>query len=1009
MLFLLRAVAVIFRGSSVWIVGSGLFVFFGTIVVYFVDESNVWAMRRLFYVFLLCVCCPYSFGATYMIRGRVLNEQNAEVIEMATIRLFSYTATDSTLVQGVQTDMDGRFTLESIASGTYRLIVSSVGYRSQCIAVRVQNSDVRLRTIRLSEAVQRLGEVQVTGHAAELTVRGDTIEYNTSAYRTNENDMVEDLLKKMSGVQVDADGKVTVNGEEIKQVRVDGKKFFENDVQMATKNIPADMIDKIQVVDKKSDMAELTGFEDEDTERIINLQLKKSKKRGVFGNFTGAAGADMIATPYAGSDKSEWFGYNNRFMQEDFRYNANLFMNILLGESQTTLIAGANNTNQPLSLRGRGPMMGNNSGITATENIGVNTNVDKGKGLEFGADATLNHSRNNTLTQSEKESYADSVVYNNLDSTSRRTDTWDANVRMEWEWKIDSVNKLTIRPQIGYTHTLSNNYQEYDYLRNGEQLTQGMQRNDGKSQDINASLRLTYSHKFAKKGRALTLRGDVRFSNSTSDMQNYSDLLSLGVSEVQNFQTLKNNNSLNYSIRASYVEPIYGKNHFLETALTFENNLRNSEKMQYTDSARTVLDSTYSNMFYNRYFSEKLEVNYQYKQEDYDLTVGVQVNPSQTWSETTYIDEDSTRVIQNNVWNVSPSMSFKYKFGKKEFARIRYRGTSSQPSISQMEPVRDNSNAMSETVGNLGLNPAFSHNLMVMYSKFNQERFSSIMAGLRGTLTKDAFVRNAIYDKTGKLYSQTVNSQALPWNVSADFMYNTPFANKKMQFNTRTMIGYNQRIAYISKEQDAISIVDMIATNNLLLGEENRTGNFQAREDLTLRFTHQWIEIGANGSFTYSRTHNSLNPLTTSNVFNWSVRGDLAFHLPKNWNITADCGYTARYGYQLDDVNEIMLNASISKTWRNATLALEAYDLLNQKKNIVQVVGEDYVQYRKYNTLPTYFMLTFTYKLNKMGDLKAKGRGGRMQEMMESGGRPPMGPPSGPPPSIPPMGPPPGM
>ncbi len=957
-------------------------------------------MKRSLFLIISYFICATLLADTYALRGKVVHQTSGTPIEMATIRLFAFTAADSTFIHGVQTDAEGRFLLPHIPAGKYRLIVSSVGFTEKRVPLQVTDKDVTLRPIRLAEEVQHLGEVQVTGKAAELTVKGDTIEYNTSAYRTNENDMVEDLLKKMSGVQVDADGKVTVNGEEIKQVRIDGKKFFEDDPQMATKNIPADMIDKIQVIDQKSEMAQLTGFEDEDTERIINLQLKKDKKKGIFGNFNLAGGADMIA------NNGEWFDYNNQFMQDDFRYNANLFMNILLGETQTTLIAGGNNTNQPLSMRGRGPMMGNNSGITATENIGVNTNVDKGNGLEFGADASLNHSRNNTLTQSEKESYADSIIYNNLDSTSKQTNTWEANVRMEWEWKIDSLNKLTIRPQIGYTHTLSDNYQDYNYLKNGEQLTQGTQLNSGLSQDISAQLRLTYSHKFHKPGRALTLRGDVRFSNSTSDTYNTSELLSLGISEFQNFQTLKNSNSLTYSLKASYVEPIYGKNHFLETALTFENNLRNSEKMQYNDSAHTHLDSTYSNTFYNRYFSEKLELNYQYKQKDYDLTVGVQVNPSQTWSETTYIDEDSTRVIRNDVWNVSPSMSFKYKFGKKEFARIRYRGTSSQPSISQMEPVRDNSDAMSETVGNLGLNPSFSHNLLVMYSKFNQERFSSIMTGLRGTLTKDAFVRNAIYDETGKLYAQTVNAQALPWNINADFMYNTPFANRMMQFNTRTTLGYNQRVAYISKEQQASEIAEMIDKNTLLLGEENRTGNLQAREDIALRFTHQWVEIGANASFTYSRTHNSLNPLNTSNVFNWSVRGDLALHLPKNWNITADCGYTARYGYQLDDVNEIMLNASISKTWRNATLALEAYDLLNQKKNVVQVVGEDYVQYRKYNTLPTYFMLTFTYKLNKMGDLKAKGKGGRMQEMMEQPRRPdmpPMGLPSNPPPAPPPM------
>ncbi len=955
-------------------------------------------MRDFWLIVIGLLVCVGVYAQEYKVSGKVITQRNETVVEMATVRLLQYQQNDTTLIDGVQTDAQGRFLLIDIPQGTFLCIISSVGFVSDTSQVVVQSSDVHLSTIRLTEDVELLDEVEVTARAVEMTVKGDTIEFNTSAYQTQQTDMVEDLLKKMSGVQVDSEGKVTINGEEIKQVRIDGKKFFENDVQMATKNIPADMIDKIQVIDEKSDMAKLTGFEDEDTERIINLQLKKNKKRGVFGNFNLAGGSDIITD--AGKDL--FTAPNTWSFQNDFRYNANLFMNILLGESQTTLIAGGNNTNQPLSMRGRGGRMGNNSGITATENIGVNVNLDKGNGVEFGADASLNHSRNNTETESEKESYADSIVYHNIDSMRKNTQTWDANVRLEWEWKIDSLNKLTIRPQIGYTYAYSDNYQAYNYFRNGLDLTQGVQTNNGIQQDINARLRIIYSHKFMKPGRVLTLNGNVQFTNSNSDMLNYSRLLNEGNTEIQNFSTLKKNNSLNYSLKVSYVEPIYGKNHFLETAFTFSNNVRNSQKSQYNDSARTVLDSLYSNTFVNRFFSEKLELNYQYKKENYNLTLGMQVNPSQTWSETTYLSDDSLRIVRNDVWNVSPSASFQYKFQKKEFVRIRYRGTSSQPSISQMEPVRDNSNAMSETVGNLGLNPAFAHNLLVMYSKFDTEHFSSMMTGLRATLTKDAFVRNSIYDQTGKLYSQTVNAQALPWNVNADFMYNTPFANKMMQFHTRTMVGYNQRVAYISKEQNADDIAAMIAANNMMLGQENKTGNLQVNENLNVRFTHQWVEVGANANFTYSWTHNNLNIQNTSHVFNWTLRGDFVLHLPKNWNISTDVGYTARYGYELDDVNEIMWNASVSKTWTNSTLTLSAYDMLNQKKNIVQIVGEDYVEYRKYNTLPTYVMLTFTYKLNKMGDLKAKGRAGRMQEMMESTGGRPAGAPAAAPPGPPP-------
>lgn len=213
--------------------------------------------------------------AQYNVSGRVQTHSDGMPVEMATIRLFSYADSDSTLVQGAQTDDQGRFLLTHIPAGFYKLYVSNVGFREQQQAVTLRDSDVELRPIRLHEEVQALAEVQVQGHAAEMTVKGDTIEYNTAAYKVSENAMVEDLLKKMNGVTVDKEGNVTVNGESITSVRIDGKKFFGKDVQSATKNIPADMIEKVQVIDEKSDMAKLTGFDDDEGEHIINLTLKK--------------------------------------------------------------------------------------------------------------------------------------------------------------------------------------------------------------------------------------------------------------------------------------------------------------------------------------------------------------------------------------------------------------------------------------------------------------------------------------------------------------------------------------------------------------------------------------------------------------------------------------------------------------------------------------------------------------------------------------------------------------
>ena len=956
---------------------------------------------------LLLVFAPIA-AQTHTIQGRVVNQTNGELLEMTTIRLFSYSATgnDSTLVHGVQTDMNGAFFLKA-QDGHYSLIVSNVGFFTKKIPVHVAGKDINLKSISLKEDVQTLGEVQVRGTAAELTVRGDTLEYNTAAYKVNENAMVEDLLKKMSGVEVSADGKVTINGEEVKGVRIDGKKFFGDDVQMATKNIPAEMIEKVQVIDEKSDMAKLTGIEDDDTERIINLTLKANRKKGMFGNFSGALGADAL-----GDDQTKLFHYNyqgtpaekaKQFFDEDFRYNANAFMNLMLGESQTTIIASANNTNELRSGRGRGFMMGNNSGITWTENLGVNTNIILSPKWTFGGDASLNHSRNFTQTDSKKDQYTEGITYNNSDSTDKISKGWDTNVRLEFEWKPDTLNTLLIKPNISYTHSWSDQMNDFLYLKHDslfpnvyDTLSFGNQSNESLSKEISARLQMIYSHKFASKpGRSVSI--NLQGGLTDTDAGSYN--LAFGSIQTINQHQEKLSNSYNYNIKFTYIEPIYARNHFLETSLYFGQTFRTSDKRQYnydeiTQQYSTELDTTYSNSFRNNFFTEYLEMNYRYLKDKFDLTVGVRANPTQTHSTTTYADGYRFDTI-NSVWNVAPRMTFKYKIGKKEFARIIYRGITQQPSVSQMEPVRDNSNAMSETVGNLGLNPGFRNLIRGMYSRFNQDRLSSLATGVRVNFTKDALVYNTIYDNTGKAFRQTVNAKGMPFDISADLMYNTPVIKNRLHFFTRTEVGYNQRLAYVSHTDATVD------TDNLQLGDESKTGNWQIKENLSLRLSHDVVDFGLRGDVAYSRTNNTQT-VNITNTINWGVTADFTFHLPYNWSISTDIGYNDKWGYNLSGaLSEIMWNATIEKTWSNATLSLNLKDILNQKKNVVETIGENYIQYQRFNTLPTYFTLSFTYKLNKMGGLKAKGKGAFMQEMIESGGKPKPG--SGP------MMPPPGM
>lgn len=984
-------------------------------------------MKRALLGLLLLGSTLLSAQTTGSVQGTVVDSQTGQVMEMVAVQLFS--AADSTMVAGAQTDMEGFFYFMKLKEGKYNLVLSSVGYQTRTIPIELMPEKMihNMGKVQLTEDVQALAEIDVKGKAAEMTVKGDTLEYNTSAYKMEETAVVEDLLKKMSGVTVDKEGNVTVNGETIKAVRVDGKKFFGDDVQTATKNIPADMIEKIQVLDEKSETSKMTGFEDDETSRVINLTLKQNRKQGLFGNFNGGLGADMV------TDDGKWFNYGNpafgstpalrarHFFENEFRYNAGLFMNILSGESQTTIVGNANNTNEIRMGRGRRSWGTQNQGITWAENIGVNTNVDFSSnvpGLLFGGDGQLSHSANNTNTSSTKDSYSANGNYLQSDSSASVSNNWDANVRLELEYKIDTANKVLIQPQFSYSNSWADTYNEYTYgtYSAGSDTTvvsDGSQTKNSRSEDKSGKIQIIYNHSFDKPGRKLTLTANAGVSNTKGHSDTYA-FDNIGDSIRVNQYTNSGNTGVNYSLRVSYIEPLKTKEHLLEIAAFASGNNRKSHKDQYDigKNEAGVTDTTFnydfSNHLTNDFYTEQMEVNYQWQHEKFNLTAGVKGLFSQTRSRTYYGSTTNYILLRDtllNVFNFSPNINFRYKLGKKQFARLRYRGTTQQPSINQMEPVRNNSDAMNETVGNLGLNPAFKHSLHLMYSNHNIEKAWSLMTGLHGNLTKDALVGNSLYDEYGKLYQQTVNATDIPYDISADLMFNTPFANKLMQLHTRTSISYNQRIGYISREHTASEIAAMIEENNMVLGDKSLTGNMQVNEDLSIRLTHDVIDVGVRGTFLYSRTRNNLSTQALTNVFNWSVTGDINLNLPKQWTISADCGYTARYGYQLNDVNEILLNASVTKSWGNATLTLKAYDLLNQKKNIVQVIGENYVQYKKYNTLPTYFVLSFTYKLNKMGSLKAKGMAGHIQEMMENG-TPPPGAPGG---GRPPVGPPPGM
>jgi len=939
-----------------------------------VFHITVFMRIKLFALLLLLLSPLVAFAAEYSIQSKMLDKATDGAIEMGSVRLL--TPGDSSLVAGTLSDQAGRFTLTKISAGKYILECRFLGYKTVYRDIEIKDRSITLPNIFMEEESKQLGEVQVTGMAAQMIVKVDTIEYNAAAFKTAENAVVEDLLKRLPGVQI-SDGSITVHGEKISRIKVDGKKFFDGDIEMTTRNLTADMIDKIQVVDEKSDMAKLTGFEDENTERIINLQLKPNRRNGVFGNVSAAGGADI----------DNGFNYDaSTFLDDDFRYNANAFLNIMSANAQTAITGGANNINSSFSGRGRGFRgWGGNNGITQTQNLGLNNNTQIKEGLIIGGDASYNHSSNHSKTESSRDSWlsGDTISNNNKSVSNSFSD--NTNLRFEMEWKPDSFNTLIVQPSISYSLNQTDRYQDYDYYNNGDSTSWGNSDNLSNSTNLNSRLNLIYSHRSKQKpGRSITvnLGGNYGESNSTGYNKSIKETPDSVVNIDQ--KSLNTSGSYGLNMRTSYVEPLWNLQNLIEASVSFNYSGRDSEKEQFDNDGLGNYplenkDLEYSNSFKNYNFTQVAELNYRYVSQVWNIMAGFRAEPAQTFSYTTYGDGTYYEIPQS-VLNFSPSLSVRYVLGeRRNFIRMEYRGRTQEPSVTQMQPVKNNSDLMNEMVGNAHLVPSYSQNLRLIMSKYNPETFASWNATLFGDITKDALVANSIYDLSGKQYNQTVNADRPPFNLNGRFMYNTPLIPNRLHFNTGTSAGYTERIGYSSRK---VSDLDV---NNLPLGARSLTKIYRFSEDLSLTFTHDIIEIGARGSFSYNNSLNNLNN-TEQTTLNWSGSGNVNLHLPNSINVSTDISYSDRYGYANFDQTEILWNATIDKTIKNKlTVSLSVNDILRQRLNVVQNYGDNNVSYNKYNTLPAYFLLSFSYKIQSFGGGRTSSDDSPMPQRMGRG------------------------
>lgn len=926
---------------------------------------------------LMILFSPMAFAqqSGVNVTGSVVEQGSDTPIEQATVRLLN--VKDSAMVRGVVSARNGSFTLKNVKKGSYLLHITFIGYDPlyQPLQITGKKNPVNVGKLELSDGAIELGEAVVIGKAPEVTVRNDTVEYNADSYKVTEGSVLEDLLKKMPGVEVDSEGKITVNGKEVKKVMVDGKEFFSDDPKVASKNLPAKMIDKLQVLDKKSDMAQMTGFDDGEEETVINLTVKPGMKQGWFGNAYGG---------YGSKDRYEGNAMVNRFVNNDqitFMGGANNTNNMGFSDLASTMFSGMGGGG------GRRGGFGAGSGITSSGNAGLNFSKEfKPDKLTLGGNTRYSHSDNDARSKSDRQNIlpGDSSSYDNSEAMSRtKSDNFGVDFRLEW--KPDTMTQLIFRPSFSLSHSMNDNFSDATTLDNErDTVNTNKSSNYSESNGYNLNASIDFSRKLNNKGRVFSATLSGGNSNSYSDGMNRSDIVYFNQTDalknsIIDQRSRYDNKGFNYRAYVSWVEPI-GHNNFIQATYSISQRKQEALKNVYNqdaDGIYNVLDSAYSQSYRNNFISQRASLSFKSQRAKFNYTIGLNLDPSYSSSEN-FVGDTTLSKITRKVVNLSPMAQFNYMFDKRTNLRIMYNGRTSQPSMTQLQPVADISDPTNITIGNPDLNPRYTNNVFIRFQQFTPEKQRAFMIMANGSYIINDIVSYTSYNQETGVKTTTYKNVNGNYSGNVRMMLNTPLKNKKFSINSMTMASFANSNGYINEEKNT--------NRNLILSE--RCG---------IDFRSSYLDLGVNGNIRYNATSNSLQKENNQNTFNYGAGGYTTIYLPLNFKIESDVNWSTNSGYGDGfKQNEVLWNASASKSFlknNQGTLRFKIYDILQQRSNISRSVTASYIQDSEYNTLGSYFMVHFIYRFSifkggaSASDVKTPGRSGR--------GRGPMGPPPG--------------
>lgn len=934
-----------------------------------------------------------AMAQTTSISGQLLDKTTNEALQYANVQI--YALPDSTFLKGDVTKEDGSFKIEGIKAEKCVVRASFIGYKPVDKNVTVvKGKDNPVGKIFLAVDSKALAEVSVTAEATPVVVKDDTVVFNADAFHVVEGAMVEDLVKKMPGAEIGTDGKITVNGKEVTKVLIGGKEYFANDPQVTLKNLPANMVKDIKTYDKKSEQAELTGIDDDDEEFVLDFTVRKSMLDSWIGNVWGGIGHDINGP-------------------DDFRYDGHLDLNQFDDQGNMAIIANLNNTNNTSSdlgdnsggfggmgggMRGGGMMMGGfgggfgggtmgggmmggmmgfGGGITETQNIMANFEKETSKTFLHGGNIQYSRTKTESEGKTSTETFRGddySTVQNDTTTSTSIRNNINASYRIKWG--IDSMTTIIFRPNVRMTFS--------DYESDGQSLSLGNLINDlrdtvntqtsgntSNSTSISYNASLQAVRKLNNFGRSIQLNFRINGSLSPSDRTSKSStFFNLNDStSLINRNTDGNSSNLTLMGEIGYVEPIFEKN-YLQLRYNFQTRSSDSHSYVYEDGSETRNDSLSSEVE-NSYYNHRAEVIWQgrYDKLNYNLGVSLQPQISETHN---ILGVNVGNDQKQTVFNWSPTLRVQYKFTKQHNIQLRYNGRSSAPDVQNLQEIISVTDPLNLQYGNPNLKPTFRNNISLNYSNFMRESGKSIVFNLSYNNTLNMVTNETTYDPTtGGQSTRKINLNG-NWGTNGFLTLSSPLGTKKLSITATSMANYSENVSMASATK--------LPTGQTIGGGKITTSTLTLQERLQLNYRCDVFDFSINGSVRYLKSGNDQKATTGAmgnaslnnnrETFDYELGANTTINLPWKMVFATDFNWRIYTGYSDGYDRDLAIwNAQITKNFtkdNRMAVRVKVFDILQQQKSIMRYVSSSSVIDSESNTLGSYAIVQFVYKINSM-------------------------------------------